>query len=193
MQSSLENIKLKIQGLIEDFLKNEEEAFFYINSNVFLLSESNINSIKFVSKNDIELTSGEYDYNENTNKIEIIETSGNELNSTDVIKVGYDYYKYSDTELEGYIRSAIVWISVFSGTSRDFEIENSEIYPTPDNRTADLIALVAGILINPDYTSYKLNNVTVTYFQKLPKEQKIEKIVTKFNYSSGVMDIIEFE
>jgi len=193
MQSSLENIKLKIRALTEDFLKSDVEVFTYTNSNIFTLSEEHVNTVLKVLKNNIELGSGEYAYDSDTNKITISMPSGNELENGDIIEVDYNFYKYSEDELSAYVKGAIVWISIFSHDDNDIEIEDDEIYPTIDNKTSDLVALIASILINPDYTSYKLPNLTVTYYQKLSKEDKIEKLIKKFNYSVGIIGVIEFD
>jgi hypothetical protein len=150
--------------------------------------------------NGFELEEGEYDFDSVTNKIEITPESGsgNELSPDDIIEVDFTYNKYSDTELNDYIRASLVWISVYAYDEIDYELEEASggelvIDPVPAVRTADLFALIASILIKPDFSQYKLPNVTVVYPRTMPKEERIEKLIGKFQMGLGVNDIIEFD
>lgn len=186
----LSTLKTKIRGLIEDFSKSDFQIFEYETSSIFTLRESNIDSIDKVLKNGVELGSGDYSYDSTTNKIEILAF----LNSGDKIEVDFHYYKYSDSELKEYIQSALVYISLESyGSETDYEIEDDDIYPTPDNKTVDLIAIVGAILIKPDYTYYKLPTVTVRYPGDMTKEQRIQELVSRFNRGLGLNDVLEFD
>jgi len=185
----LSNIRTKIRSLIEDLTKSDFETFTYTNSSDFILAESNIVSIVEVSKNGSALGSGEYSYNSSTNELEIIAS----LSSGDIIIVKYDYYKYSDTELNEFARASLVWISIYSHESEtDYEIEDTNIYPTPSNKTMDLISLIASILIKPDWSDYRLPNLTVRYPRTMAKEERIEKLVTRFNSGIGFSDVLIF-
>ena len=191
----LDIIKRKIKALIEDFIKSEFEVFEYTTSKVWTLSESNISSITKVLKTSnsttVELGSGEYSYDSTTNKIEIIVS----LVQGDVIEVDYTFTKYSDTELDEYIRASLVWISVNNGYDRDFELELdiNAIVPTPTNRELDLISLIAAIIIKPNYTSYNLPNLKVSYPRNINKEEKIQRIISKFASGIGISDIITLD
>ena len=186
----LETIRAKIRALVEDFLKSDFEIFEYTNSTIFTLAESNIISITKVLKNGSDLGSAEYSYDSTTNKIEILVS----LIQEDKIEVDYTYYKYSDTELTGYATSALVWISIFAYESEiDYEVEEDYIYPTPDNKTLDLISLISSIIIKPDYSIYRLPNLTVRYPRTMTKEEKIEKLIMRFNSGLGVSDVLELD
>ncbi len=182
-------IREKIKALVEDIPKTDFETFEYTTSAIFTLQEENINTITKILKNGVELGSGDYSYDATTNKIEITVS----LISKDIIEVDYTYNKYSDTELNGYITSALVWISVFSTCSQDFELETNTIEPTPSNREIDLICLIASILIKPDYSEYRLPNLTVKYPRTMTKEKKIELLITKFNSGIGTVGILEWD
>jgi hypothetical protein len=131
-----------------------------------------------------------YTFSSTTNKVTISST----LVSNDVIEVDYTYNKYSNSELDEYIRAALVWISIFSPFTEDYEIESGDILtPTPDNRMTDLISIIASILINPDYNQYKLPTMNVIYGSRLPREQKIEKLLAKYNFGLGVAELIEYD
>lgn len=187
--SQIETLRQKIRALVDDGITSDFETFTYTNSNIWTLAESNISTIEKVLKNGVELGSGEYSYDTTTNKI----TISSSLSDGDIIEVDYTYYKYSNNELDEYIRASLVWLSVFDESSKDFELETDDIYPTPDNRTLDLICLVASILIKPDWNQYRMPNVTVVYTNKMSKEQKIERLINRFTLSIGVNDVLEFD
>lgn len=188
----LATIRNKIRALIEDLSKSGFEVFTKTSANIFTIAQENITLTK-VLINGVETS--DYTFDINTNKIEITASGFAE---GDIVETDYSYYKYSDTELDEFIRASLVWISVYSDDDKDYELEAESsgeevISPTPNNRTTDLIALISSILIKPDYTSYKLPNVTVIYNGKMPKEDRIEKLIGKFNMGLGVNDIIEFD
>ena len=185
----LTQVITKIKALVEDIAKSDFETFTYTDSSVFTLSEPNILSIVEVSKKGSALGSGEYSYDLTTNKLTII----NDLTQNDVIVVNYTYTKYSDIELTEFVRASIVWISVFGYEETDYEIEDGDFYPTPDNKTLDLIALISSIIIKPNYVTYNLPNLRVSYPRNLSKEQKIERLVQRFNSGLGISDVLEFD
>jgi len=187
----LSNLRTKIRALIGDFGKNDFEAFEYAVSKIFTLSESNISSIIKVLKNGSELGSGQYSYDPDTNKIEITTS----LIQGDVVEVDYSFSKYSDTELNGYITASLVWISIANCCDDDFELEEdiNAIVPTPNNRELDLIAVIGAIIIKPNYTTYNLPNLRVSYPRNISKEDKIQKIIDKFKSGIGIIGVITFD
>ena len=191
--STIETLRAKIRALVNDLLTNSLETFTYTNSAIFTLAEDNIESIVQVTKNGVALGTGEYFFDSSTNEITIDPDTGNELVNGDVIIVKYTYYKYSTTELDDWIRASLVWLSVFNASENDFEIENGDIYPTPDNRTLDLIVLVASILMKPDWTQYNLPTLRVAYSNRVSNEDKIEKLINRFRMGLGISDVLEFD
>ena len=189
MLNTLETLRTKIRALVMDLSKSGVETFTYTTSSIFTLAESNISTITKVLKNGVELGTGDYSYDSTTNKIEITAS----LINNDIIEVDYTYYKYSDTELTEYIRASLVWLSIFDASERDFEIESNDIYPTPDNQTLDLTAIIASILIQPNWSEYRLPNLTVRYPRSLSKEEKIEKLINRFTIGIGVNDVLNFD
>ena len=191
----IDNLIKKIRALIGDLDKKGVEVFSYTISPIFTIAQSNI-TITQVLLNGVELGSAQYSFSTVTNKITLIEESGTmELTSGDIIEVDYLYNKYSETEILDYILSALVYISVYSDESMDWELDvvNNYISPTPENREEDLICLVASILVKPEYSQYKTSTVTVNYAGRLSRDQKIEKLVCKFNRSLGVNDILKHD
>jgi len=188
----LDSIREKIRALVVDNEKSGFQTFLYATTSIFTIAQTNITIVK-VLLNGSETT--DYTFDVDTNKIEIT-ASG--LITSDVIEVDYTYTKYSDTELDGYILSALVFISVHCYDDKDYELEYESgnvgnIVPTPDNRTTDLIALVASILIKPGYSQYNLPNLKVVYPEKMTKEERIEKLISKFQTGLGANYVINFD
>ena len=187
--NTVTKLRTRLRALIEDLSKKDTETFTYESGDtVFTLQEENINTVTSVTKNGVVLGSGDYTFDSDTNELTISVA----LSANDIIIVKYTYYKYSDTELDEYMRASIVWLSIFDVSENDYEMEDDDIYPEPDGRTNDLIALIASILIKPDWTEYKLPNLTVRYNGRIPKEDRIEKLINRFTLGIGVNDVLEW-
>jgi len=189
----LESIITKIRALVTDNSQSGFETFIYTTSPIFTIAQNNLTIVKVLLDGNVTT---DYTFDTVTNKITITATG---LETSSVIEVDYTYFKYSNTELDGYIRSALVFLSVYSKDDNfEFELEgesagDSEVVPTMDSHTGDLVSLVASILIKPSYISYKLPNLTVTYPVKMPKEERIEKLIGKFNEGIGINEVIQFD
>jgi len=186
----------KIRALIEDGLKSDEETFSYNTSLIFTLSEPNVTAVTDVDVNGADLDSGEtYSFSTSTNKCTV---TGTTPTVGDEYAISYSYYaKYSDTELTEYIRAAMVYISVYSDC-QDYELEtdgdgNNNFEPTPDNKQLDMIALVAAILINPDWLEYKLPNITIKFPRVQTKEVRVRKLIVRMASMSGYTGLIDME
>jgi len=184
----LDILRTKIRALVTDFSTSDFETFVYTTSSIFTIAQENI-SITSVLLNGVELGSGTYSLDSNTNKITITET----LTTDDVIEVDYTFYKYSETELDEYIRAALVWLSIFSYCDTDFELESDYIQPTPSNKELDLISIIGSILIKPNYSEYNLPNLKVKYPRELSKDEKIRRIIQSFQQGLGVIEILEYD
>ena len=181
------SLRAKIRSLVGDFSKTSEEAFTYVTSSIFTIAQDNI-TVSSVAVNG-SVSGVTYTFSSTTNKVTVTSS----LTTNDVVLVSYTYNKYSSDELDEYIRAALVWMSVYSYETEDYEIESNDIIsPTPDNKTTDVICLIGSILINPSYTSYKLPNVTVVYPRTMTPEARIEKLMYRINHSLGICDTINF-
>jgi len=186
----LTELRTKIKALIEDFAKSDFQVFKYTNSNIFTLAEPNITAVANVLINGNGLQSGEsFSLDSGTNKITVIGVS---FNVGDTIEVDYAFNKYSDSEIDEYIRAALVWLSIYDYTEGDFEIENNNIYPTLSNKEEDLVAIIASILIKPDFTNYKLPNVSVSYPEHSTKEERIKDLINYFKHGIGAVGVINW-
>jgi hypothetical protein len=183
----------KIRALIKDFSLSSFETFSYTNSNIFTIAQSNI-TITTVLINGNALASGEsYSYSSTTGKITITRAS---WTVGDAVEVDYTYTKYSDTELKEYVRAALEWISAFStdcNDSTDYEIETTEIYPTPPNKTQDLICIIASVLINDNFSEKRVGNVVIKYPKTKSINDQIQEIIQKVNIGVGILDLLEFD
>ena len=182
----LAELRTKIRALVGDFSNSSFELFEYTTTNIFTIAQCNI-SITQVLLNNVVTT--DYTFDATTNKITIT-ASG--LASTDKIEVDFTYSSYSDSELTEWIRAALVWISIYSKDEGDYEIEDEGVHPTMDNSTEDLTALIASILIKPNYNRKSLpGGITITYPKTMSKDDVIEKLIVRFNRGLGVVDLIE--
>lgn len=183
------DIRTKIRALIQDITKPDFQIFAFTNSNVFKLAEPNISSILAVLVKGIQLGQGNYSFSMSTAELTI---TGVSLNVNDPVEIRYNFTKYSSRELNEYIRASLSWLNLFDVGESAFAIQSNEIAPAPSAKEEDLIALVASILICPDFSSYKLPNLTVDYPMHMPKEERISRIITRFRYGTGVGDAIEW-
>src|SRR5574343_357453 len=107
-------IILKVRSLIGDELKTDgKDVFTYetaSSSKVFTLTSSNVSSATIiVYKNGVVWSAANYTYSTTTGKL----TVTGSLTAGDSLQVTYSYYKkYSDTEMQGFIKSAVIYISV---------------------------------------------------------------------------------
>ena len=190
MASLISELRTKVRALSEDLSKKQTETFTYSSGDkVFVLQEDNPDSITSVTKNGVALGSGDYSFDTDTNELTITAT----LASGDVIVVKYVYYKYSSSEIDEYIRASLTWISIYSHCDTDFEFELEDIFPTPSSTEEDLISIISSILIRPNYSEYKLPNLTVKYPRTMDKETKIQRIIEKFYIGLGINGILEFD
>lgn len=181
----------KTRCLVEDFGETTIDSFSYTTSNIFTLTEDKKITILSVLINGNVLGSAEsYDFDEDTSQITIDAS----LSSTDVITVKYNFYHWSDTEITNFIKAALVWISLKSVCSTiDFEIEEDYIHPTPTNKEMDLIALIASILIKPNFVEKRLPNLLERYPRSKSKEDIIQALIVDFYRGTGILDVLTFD
>lgn len=190
--TTFENLIEKVRALVEDFSKTDYEVFTYTTSKIFTIAEDNITITKvLINGESIDDNSGQdYSFDSDTNKITIIA----DLSTDDIIEVDFSFNKYSTSELTEYIRAALVWLSIYSYCDDDFELEDENFFPTPSNAELDLIAIIASIIIKPNYSQYDLpGGAKVRYPKNITKEQKIEKIINRFKTGLGTSDLLIWE
>jgi len=132
-------------------------------------------------------TISNYSYSTTTGKLTITGT----LTAGDSLEVTYSYYqKYSDTEIIGFIKSAIAYLSIEKyGT---FTVKNDNIiFPTPTELGENLIAIIASILVKGDVSSYRTPEFSITFNRGDSIETKIKKFVRQSKKSYGVLIYID--
>ena len=184
MSLTLSDLETIVRNLINDNSTTGTDLFTYGSTAVFTLTESNAIAITSVSKNDIE-SGVTYTYDATTNKVTVTSS----LVAGDTIEVIYTYYpNYSSTEIEGYIKAAIVHLSI--NRYYDWEIEDDTIYPEPEVNEKNLIAMVTAILMKPDNISYRLPDITINAPKDLPTVDKINKTIAIFKRTGNVIFFI---
>jgi len=188
MSITLTSITTLVRYLINDTVKTMSpgDIIIYDTSSVFTLTESNAISVSAVYKNDVELESGTYSYDSDTQKL----TVSASLTSGDTIEIRYTYYpNYSDTEIQNYIQAAIIHLSV--NNFYNYTISDSKIFPDPTPSEQRLIAIVTALLIEPDNKTYRLPDLTINVPRDLPLHDKIRKVIMRHKQNShGTFDIL---
>jgi hypothetical protein len=182
----------KIRDVVQDFLRTDGvDNFTYesiTSSKIFTLTWANaVSATIVVLKNGVVWASSNYTYSATTGKITVTGT----LSAGDSLEVTYSYYKkYSDTELKGFIKSAIYYISIEKyGT---FVVRSDEtIFPTPTESEQNLISIIASILMKGDVTGYRTPELTINFERGDSKEVKIKKYIRQFKKAYGCLKYID--
>jgi len=172
MSQTLTTLVSKVRYLIGDISSTSKDIFTYGSSAVFTLSEENPIAITAVSVNDIE-SGVTYTFDTDTNKVTITSS----LTSGDTVTIDYTYYpNYSANEIEAAVRSSLVHLSV--NNFYDFIVEEDDaIYPEPDTRETNLIAMITSILLEPNNISYSLPDIKITSPDNLSTSDKIRRTI----------------
>lgn len=130
-----------------------------------------------------------YSYNSNNGKVTV---TGN-LTAGDSLEFNYNAYsKYSDNELRGYIRSALGYLAVSQYKTYVSRSDNN-VYPTPTVNDEYLIALIAAIIIKGSISSYKTPEISITFNNKMSKEDMITLTIRQFSKVFGVLKYVELD
>lgn len=186
---SFSTIRTKIRSLINQGSKAGIDPFTYDSSDIFTLSEDNVISVTDVLVNDVSIGSGNWTYSSSTNKVTI--ASGVAISAGDSVQINYTYYpNYSNNELDGYIQAAISYVSI--NNYKTFEIDGDDINPEPTEAEENLLAVVAGVIINPENKSFTVQEIRVQVStSSLSTQDKIAKIISSFKRNShGVFSVI---
>lgn len=186
--SELSDIRTKVRNLISDYSRQGQDVFIYGSSDVFSLSESNVVDVSTIYLNDSAdpVDSGDYRFDSDTEKVSV-SISG--ITTGDVIEMNYTYTKYSDTELDSYIKSALIHLS--ANNFYTFTESSEVIYPTPSKRELDLIAMITSVLIQGTTSQIRLPDLVLQFNEKLSVSDKIKKIISCFKKDNvGSFDVV---
>ena len=175
-----------LRAILGDEIRNGVDIAQYNISSVFSLSEPNTQTVESVAVNDV--TSGVvYTYDSTLQKVTITSS----LLTDDIIEINYTCYSnYSDSELIGYIKHALGYISV--NPYADWQIKDDDnIYPTPKFAEQNLIAMVAAVIIDPDNKTIRTPDFSVTVKNPMSTADLIGKIIAIFKKSpAGLFTIL---
>jgi hypothetical protein len=184
----------RIRDLIGDLLiTTGRDVFIYesiTSSKIFTLTEANVSAATIVVlKNGTVWAASNYSYSATTGKLTVTGT----LAPGDSLEVDYSFYqKYSDTEIEGFVRAAISYI-VIEKYKNFALLPPNIIFPTPSNEEEFLIAVVASILIKGDVVGYRTPELTISFERGDSKEKKIHKFVRQFKKTNGYLTYIKLD
>jgi hypothetical protein len=182
---------IRVRNLIGDILTvvpNDTQEYLG-GSKIFNLMYSTIDSSTLVVyKNGTIWTSGNYSYSSVTGKVTVTGT----LTTGDVLNFQYSAYtKYSDSELKGYIRSALYHLAVekyrvFTAKSDDI------IFPTASDAEYSLISIVAAILIKGNIKQYRTPEFTIIFdTDNMSVEKKIKTVLNQYKKSFGYITYVD--
>jgi len=180
--SEFSEIRSRVRSLINDNERSGSDVFIYSTSDVFSLSENNISDISTIYLNDSAdpLDSGDYEFDSDTEKVSV-SISG--IVTGDILEMNYTYTKYSDSELNGYIKSALIHLS--ANNFYTFTEASEVLYPTPSKRKLDLIAMITSVLIQGTTSQIRLPDLVLNFNEKLSVSDKIKKIIACFKKDNG--------
>lgn len=188
----MQTIINKVRNLIADNEKTDGiDTFTYessVSSKIFTLTESNVSADTIiVYKNGAVWASGNYSFSSATGKLTVTGT----LTAGDSLEINYSYFaKYSDNEIEGYIKAALTYLCI--ERYETFTIESGDVLdPEPTEAQEHLIALVASILIKGSIRSYKTPEITIVFNDSDSVDLKISKAIRQFAKSFGVLEYID--
>lgn len=154
----LNDIIPSVRYLINDNSTSGSDIFTYTTSAIFTLTENNPIAVSGVEINSVEIEDSMWSYDSTYHTVTVISS----LSSGDNVRIVYTYYpNYSATEIGNYIRAAIINLSVSNYYTWSVDTDE-EIYPTPNDQEANLIAMVAAILIEPDNKTYRLPDISIS-------------------------------
>lgn len=188
--STLTSIESKVRYLLNDTLKSDgKDIFEYTTSNVFTLTEALATSLidEGVLINDDVVSDSYISYDTSTQKVTITDT----LVNGDTVEINYNYYpRYSTSEIQNRIRSALIHLSVKN--YYHYELISSTVYPEPTPQEENLIAMITAIILKPENKTYRLPDITINApNSSLTTDDLISKTISLFKKNShGIFSLV---
>jgi hypothetical protein len=179
----------KLRDLLEDGYTSGSTFRQYTTSLVFTMQDANIDSTSIVVyKNGTLVASSNYSIS-SISPIKVTYTGT--ISSGDLLEFDYNkYLKYSDNEVKGYIRSALVYLSIEK--YQTFVLKSDDtIFPTPTEAQENLIALIGNILARGSIRVYKTPEISIDFVEKQSKEEKIKYAIRQFSKTFGTVKYIK--
>lgn len=184
----------KIRNILNENAKTVRDIFKVENISLkaFTLGDLNAISVTSVLINGVEVAeSGNWSFSTSTNKLTF--ESDYTLVVDDIIEVVYSAYPdYSDVEIKGFIKAAIMHMSANHYIT--FEVDASDnIQPEPTEKQKNQIAILGSILIKPDNKTIRTPDLTVIVpaFTR-PTEELIRQTISIFKKDvHGIFTILD--
>ena len=198
--NSITDIIPVIRGLIDDKNRIDGRDSYVFNGtdNIFTLTEDFVSeSTIVVFQNSIQLDSQDFSYDSDNNQVTIIFiSSGFSLNEDDNILIKYNYNKkYSDTEIQGFLESSLVYFPQYQ-YKKIFEVNtNNEVVAINDlNPTTEelyIIAQIASILIDPQNVRIAIPDLSISAKRDKSDQDQIKEVFIYFKNFVGTIDFEE--
>lgn len=171
-------IQNKIRNFIEDNIKSTFQTEIVESGRTFTIEQENANAVASVTVSGVALTEEDYDYMVSSQELTI---ALGKVEEDDTVTISFTYYKYSVTELLGFIKASLDFMTCFN-YHPDFIVssDGTDIYPIPNIKEQSLIARIASIIIKPNYSEKRSEEITIKYPKTQSKEKIIEKLITGF-------------
>lgn len=200
ISNSVTDIIPVIRGLIDDKnrIDGRDSYVFNGNDNIFTLTEDFVSeSTITVFQNSVQLDSQDFSYDSDNNQVTIVfVSSGLSLNEDDNILIKYNYNKkYSDTEIQGFLESSLVYFPQYQ-YKKIFEINtNNEVVAIndldPTTEELYIIAQIASILIDPQNVRIAIPDLSISAKRDKSDQDQIKEVFTYFKNFIGTIDFEE--
>lgn len=190
----------QIRSILKDKLNsNGITTEEYDTANRFTLADDFVDSDTItVYQNGNLLDEADWSYNSVTNQVTITPvTSGVSLTKGDIIEITYSYYnKYSDSEIKGFIESALLKLAEYNykklfrwDTTNEIVKAVNGINPTKTEEY--MISLITAVLIDPKNISIRTRDFSLSAEENKSRSEQISDIISRFQNFVGEIEFIE--
>lgn len=190
-----------VRGLIKDLVNSTgKNVYSYGTDNAFKLSKNRVSASSIiVYQNGVDITSDNWTYNADTNKVTLtMAMSGYILSLNDTIMITFDYYeKYSDSEITSYIKSSLMQFAIRNYKKLFYMNDSSEVVTengiNPDRKEGYIIASITAIDIDPQNVKIKTRDFDISAVEDKSKSELIQDVFAKFNKAYISLGFLEIE
>lgn len=186
LTNTIASVTTIIRGLIQDQLRTDgRDSFVYVSDNTKRLSYD------FVSSSTIVVTingvaTANFSYSSDTGYV----TVNTSLSANDTVIITYSYYsEYSDTEIDGYLESALAYFVQYQ-YKKTFVVDTSNNIlalndTKPDTNELYFIAIIASILINPQNVKISIPDLAIEAKRDKSDQEQIAEAFLQFQSYLG--------
>lgn len=183
--AQIDRLTRLVRGITDDNLEIKTESHTYTTSKIFTLLQDNTSSLLLTLIDGAVLAPGESaTLDTTTNKVTVVAT----LTSGQVLQFKLNYYSnYSDTQIKAAIDSSLSYISINGLKDFYYNTTDEEITPYPTKKEEYLIALIASIILKPNYSQYKTSTIDIRYPRNKSKEDKIKDVIKDYKFNPDLI------